>query len=87
MKYVFKKICLKKFKLPDFLIRLDDFWKDFTVILYQDGMGRGVAHSRGDMRDTASGHTEIDVQWDCPRLRDSTVFDVVHGMLTSHLMP
>ena len=59
MKYVFKKICLKKFKLPDFLIRLDDFWKDFTVILYQDGMGRGVAHSRGDMRDTASGHTEM----------------------------
>ena len=31
--------------------------------------------------------THIDVQWDCPRLRDSTVFDVVHGMLTSHLMP
>ena len=47
----------KKIKMPDFLIRMDDFWKDFTVILYQDGMGRGVAHARGDMRDTASGHT------------------------------
>ena len=43
-----------KIKHPDFLIRLDDFWKDFTVILYQDGMGRSVAHSRGDMRDTVS---------------------------------
>ena len=44
-----------KIKLPDFLIRLDDFWKDFTVILYRDGMGRGVAHARGDMRDTVRG--------------------------------
>ena len=63
--------------MPDFLIRLDDFWKDFTVILYQDGMGRGVAHSRGDMRDTESGRKEM--------LNGSVLGSVIHLFLASSL--
>ncbi len=28
----------KEIKLPDYLIRLDDFWKEFTKLLYTEGI-------------------------------------------------
>jgi hypothetical protein len=42
--------------LPDYLVRLDDFWKQFTTILYRDGLNndkqvRVVVHSLHSLKD------------------------------------